>query len=341
MINPIIFRIGSKKNWNNKFIYKKSIELKIYILKQFELKTFIYIFFQKYGLNINFINTFYKKYFLHIFIIYYISNYNKINQLSLHNNGLNKNKNMLVTLNFSFLKLKNYFINSYLFKIKQIILKVFFNLNILKRLSILKIFSLIKIKFFNIKKTIYLNKFFNKLFNCLTLYLYQHKFFKITLKQLNNNYIFKNYKTIKKQYLTYNIINLRKFETYNFFFETINFIIYLLNLKFKSKALFKFINNKLKTNNKFNKLNLLLKLLEILLFNFVVKLSFITSIKILLKGILTKNKRSSKKTIIIGSTISNTTINKSIDFNQAFLCTNKGTFGVKLFFLHETKKRKN
>lgn len=69
-INPNIFRLGIKNNWNSKYFEKKTQELAIISFNELQIQKFLKLFFNNYGLNLKSCKFYYKKTTLHLFIDY-------------------------------------------------------------------------------------------------------------------------------------------------------------------------------------------------------------------------------------------------------------------------------
>ena len=233
-INPVIFRLSVKKDWNCKFIEKKLTELSIYIFQKTEIINFINLFFKRNGLKINNLKLYYKKTLIHIFI-----DYNVIKILTKNIYFLNKKFNNLLNFNYNLFmfkkicfKLKQYLKNKNLKYIYKLIEIKFININLLlnktihivkmvKRINLLKFIHFFKFKFKNLKENYFMNNFINKLIINLQLFLNKIKIF-IIIKQINKN---SNLKFLlskqKKLKLFLKIIKLRKFEKNNKFFNIV------------------------------------------------------------------------------------------------------------------------
>jgi len=338
MINPIIFRLGKNKNWHNKIIEKKTIELKNYTFRKSQLITYVYIYFKKYKLLINNLVIYYKKQFLNIFVNYNISNYNfiyKTNFLKIKiikKLKLNNKNNKLSLFNFNLKKLKQYLIYSYIKKFNKYRYHRFLITLDLKRLNIFKFIDFIKFKYVNLTLNFYFNNFINKFFYSLFLFFNRIRILKITLKQTINNYSYKNFKAVKKSTLFNLILNLRKFEKFNFFYNLFNFLVSLVKLNFKTKIITSFLACKLANIKKWYYIKKFLKFFETILFNYFMQQEKCLKIKIILKGIFIKNKRSSTQTIKTNGNINKSLINQNLDYYQNTCFTNKGTLGIKVFF---------
>ena len=338
-INPAIFRISIKNDWNSKFIEKKLIELNTFIFQKNEISNFIFLFFTKNGLKINDFKLYYKKKLIHIFVNYSVINFLQRKNLFLFNRYclLPKLTDNLLFFKINSLILKKYFKNRYLINIYKLLKikftneSVFINLT-LKRIDFLKFIHMFKFKFKNIKEIYLINNFSNKLLINLQIFLNNKTNIYITVKQVVKNSNLKLLLKNNKQKLLFKILKFRKFEKMNQFFTlNLNFVYILLNLQKKSALIMEFLNLWLNNYKNFKNLNFFFKFFENILIQFLLKFNTIKGITVVLKGNLNKSSRAVKKTIKIGQSINNSKINNNIDFYQRTFFTFKGTIGGKIF----------
>lgn len=344
MINPIIFRLGIKQDWNLKFIYKKRFDLINYSFKNLEIINFIQLFFKKYGIVIDNLKIYYKYNDIKLYIIYsFITfiyekiNYKKnINQINYYNQTLSTKK--LLLFNSKILTVKSYVKLKYLKKFYKQISKsnyIFFNniiINyIINRSNLFKFIDLIKFQFINLKQNFLLNKFINKFIISLKLFLNNKTnlilIFKQSIKNIDSKYLF----IIKKQIFLLNILKLRKYNKLNSFKFFINLIYYSLKLKKKVFNISEFLNNNFPNIKKIKLVNTFLKFIEQLFKLFFYKLNYIKGITIVLNGNFSKNKGATKNFIIIGDKLNNLKINNNLDYKELLIFTIKGTVGIKIF----------
>ena len=69
--NPNILRIGKIKEWKSKYIEKKTTESSTIILRDLEIKKFIYQLFAKNNLKVQNCRVYYSESSLHVYISYY------------------------------------------------------------------------------------------------------------------------------------------------------------------------------------------------------------------------------------------------------------------------------
>jgi len=257
-VNPNIFRLGIKNNWDSKYFEKKAQELAIISFNELQIEKFLKLFFNNYGLNLKSCKFYYKKNILHLFISYEIL-ISKFKYLLLKNIKQQKIKilnlkllNNIKLLNKFYIRDKN-LIN---FKFKRL-----FKIKTKRNLSFYFLKYLIKTqKKFKIiyQNNLKLKNYFNK-----KLVLIITKKNKLLNKIYNQNkrlYFLKYYnllKNIKVKNLTQNIlINLfiKKLLIFlNHFLKNINIVLTLKQTNINNTIKF------LKTNKKelsFNIINL-------------------------------------------------------------------------------------
>lgn len=344
MINPIIFRLGIKQDWNLKFVYKKRFDLINYSFKNLEIINFIQLFFKKYGIGIDNLKIYYKCNDIKLYIIYsFITfiyekiNYKKtINQINHYNQVLSAKK--LFLFNSKILTVKFYIKLKYLKKFYKQTSKnnyIFFNnliINyIINRFSIFKFITLIKFQFMNLKQNFLINKFLNKFIISLKLFLNNKTNLIIIFKQLIKNINSKGLFIIRKQIFSLNILKLRKYSKLNSFKFFVNLIYYSLNLKKKVFNISEFLNSNFPNIKKPKFVNIFLKFIEHLFKLFFYKLNYIKGITIIFNGNFSKNKGATKSSIIIGDKLNNLKINNNLDYKELLCFTIKGTVGIKIF----------
>lgn len=202
----------------------------------------------------------------------------------------------------------------------------------LKRLYFLKYHELLK-NLKNINQHNFINLFTKKIFVGLSTFLKKKTHLTITLKQLNKNNSI-NISNIKKNNLSFIIMNLKKFENTSYFDSGINL---LYNLAKNRTGLAYLISNyisiefsKIK-NPKF--FNFFLKFIITSIKYFLLLEKTIKSLKINIKGNLGRKPRAFSKIFILGQKISNSTINTSLQYNESTCFSKKGTFGIKVWVI--------
>ena len=100
-INPNIFRVNNRHNWNYKYCEKKSTETSIYTYKNLEIENFITNFFKMHGLIIHEIKIYHFNSTLHVFVSYFLTP-----KTIFEINFDNKNQNIQVILERTKIKKK-------------------------------------------------------------------------------------------------------------------------------------------------------------------------------------------------------------------------------------------
>ena len=174
----------------------------------------------------------------------------------------------------------------------------------------------------------FVNKFLNKIFTSLNKFLNQRMGITLVIKQLNKNLLTKQ----QKLNLSFNVLNLRKFEKINDFRLNINLLYNIINDKNKTITLITdFISNQLSKirNPKF--FNFFFKFaLNAIKYLFLFSKKF-KSIIVQVKGNLSKNPRALKKTVFLGIPISKNLLNNNLNYCEATSFSKKGTIGIKIW----------
>ena len=354
-INSLILRLGIKKKWLSKYFEKKQNELKFYIYQDLQIQQFIKIFLLKFGLKLVHLEFYYQKFSLTLFLVYTIDMQKFKNLINKEN--LKFKKHCYMTTNFwkkscltlDLNKLINYKLKIKFLKIKKI--STFFSHYLYRICKKIKLYKNIKkfelffkknqngaarfffIKYLNLiqknKKNNVINKFLSKIFVSLNNFLNKKITVILIIKQLNKLPLLTKQ---QKLTLSFNILNLRKFESIN-------------NFKSSTNLLYNVFNNKKQTMNLISTFisNQLSKIKNPKFFNFYFKFA-LNAIKYLLlfskkfkgivieiKGNLSKNPRALKKTVKLGMPITKNLINNELDYCQTTSFSKKGTIGVKIW----------
>lgn len=352
-INSLILRLGIKKKWLSKYFEKKERELNLFVYHDLQIQQFIKIFLLKFGLKLVYLEAYYKKLNLTLFLVYTID-LQKFKTLIKKKNVKFKNFVLNKKL-FNFYKkvnLHSHFKTNAKIKLKYLKLRKFSNLisnYLFKKLKTIKLhknsqnFRLffkqklcekraVLLNYLNLLKKYnknFINKFLNKIFISLNNFLNQKITITLIIKQLNKNCLLTKQQKLN---LSFNILNLRKFEKITDFKLNINLLYSMIHDKSKTINLISdFISTQLSKirNPKF--------------FNFFFKFA-LNAIKYLLlfskkfkgiiiqiKGNLSKNPRALKKTVFLGIPISKNLLNNNLNYHEATSFSKKGTIGVKVW----------
>lgn len=337
--NPNILKTGRIHQWKSKYIEKKFTESSTVILRDLEIKKFIYQIFAKNELSLENCRIYYSESSLQIYISYY-SSFNLLNKKI---KPKYKNTNLRTFYSKAFyIKKKN--IKKHLYAAKnykkifpkQLQLKILRNQYFSKKKTQrLSIFNNIKIYHdnknyitFNQQQT---NLFLSKILKSLKLFTNnKHNIF-LNLKQLNNETTF--FQTIskkQKQKLKENIIKLRKFQQNEFFkkgLSKLNIFVANAHSSWFLAALIATYLKKLKHPNFF--LRFLKIALKVLINQ--KKYSMFEGIQIKIRGRLNGAPRSKHKLINIGKNIPVLTLNSKINYGESTAYTANGTVGIKVW----------
>lgn len=297
-VNSNIFRLGYKNNeWNSLFIEKNFEEFSLYVYKNLEIRKYIDYFFRRYFLLVNYCKIKYSNESLEIFISYYTT----LKSIYLINK-INQRQGILI-------KDKTRFFNS--LKSKKNDFK--------KRFWIIK-----KVK----QKTLLKTHFFlEKLLESLNSFTGNKLNIKFVLQNINKGLSFRIKNKYSKSFRKI-LTSLRKYSKTVFFRESINIISITNKQKKTSKLLSEFIAfqfSVMKRHNFF--LNFLKRAFILMLGSNFSKLK---GIKIVIKGRLNGNPRSSIRIVQIGK-IPLQTFDAIIDYSQSVAFTLYGTFGIKVW----------
>ena len=355
--NKIIFQWVKKNNWSPEYSkINKKHDFKYYLFNTLQLKSFVKLFFQNYGLTLINLKFFYKNKNLSFFILYnkkfklkkqfifknYFSNIIKsfkqfffLNLFKTHfklHYFYNLNKNLNNYLKFLYLISRK--INNY----SNLFLNCYKTIKFLKKQKIASYFKKIKMKTFYLKYSNLLytkqlqikrtkNYFLKYFFLIITHFFNTNINILLITKQFNNNSVIN---LVEKYKLLINIVNLKKFQNTAFFKSTINLLFYCLYNKCNlAYILSKFLSYKLAKFKSLKNTNIFLdffinSVYYLLLFKKIQKF------ELYLKGNLNKNKRSIIKKFILEKKISKIKINQNFNFENSTVYSKKGTFGIKV-----------
>lgn len=349
--NPNIFRIEKTKTWNSQYLEKKNTETSIYAFKNLEIKKFVYKFFKDHGLIINECKIHYSdENSLNIFISYYLA-FNLVKLVG----SINKNQNVKFIKNVKRIKKQKKYL-----LLKQNIKKYinyqniyyFFNtlpkslqkqnqtnantiLNFekksfkLRRLYFLKYYK----RYLTVKnnKTVIkteANKFIEKFFEVLHLFLHKNTKIFLTVHQLNKN-LQQNLDLKQTKLLKKNLVNLKRYDKNDFFKEGVNTLFVCTTQKNSASLLAHFIATQMQ---KLKRHNFFFRFIKTALLIFTNNTnSNLQGIKIKIKGRLNRAPRAKHKIINIGKGVPNLTINSNIDYSEETSFSSNGTFGVKVW----------
>lgn len=347
--NPIIFRINNNNTntWQSSYFEKKSTESALYHFKNFEIRKFIYRFFDDNGLIIHKLKLSYLNNALHIFISYFstlkttstINKNNKIQKIKpttkFQKDGNLKKYEKLKRSTKKLIKYKelDYITKSQKYSKRNIEKKT--QLLKLRRIRFLKYYKncLTAQKYENFSNT-KTNSFLNKFFESLVKFTNRKVNISLTLNKLNPNV--KQTITKKKlQILKKNLTKLRKYEQNDFFKEGVNILFLATTQKNSAKLLSQFISNELQ---KLKRHNFFLRFIKTVLVLFNTKtFSNLKGIKIKIKGRFNRAPRARHKIIEISNGVPVLTINSKLDYAETTAFTSNGTFGVKVWICEENK----
>ena len=339
-INPTIYRLGIIKDWCFKCVEKKANEFRIYQFKLNQIQNFLFIFFYYYDLKLYFTRLFYNNINIHIFITHSYSYQKKSLMKKKYLKVLPyKSKNFILKLIniIELLKLIRFIKLKYLKLLssdltKDLNFKFHFSVK-RQNFKVFKKYLRTKYQFKNFLKVcdFFLKKCLISLSNYLNNKTYVFLTIKYVLKPSLNNYYLKKNKTI----LSFNFLKFKKFEKRYFFKPIINlFTKYLLSsCKNYSYNISMFTQLFLEQLHNPKYLNILFSFIKNFIKHFFIKTS-ITGLLIKIRGNLTKNPRATKKSIIVGKSLSCTKINSMLNFHESVCYTKKGTLGLKIYVLN-------
>lgn len=351
-INPILFKLGVKNQWNFKFIEKKIQESSFFNFILLEINKFFELIIKKSQMKLVNLKLYFKKFSIHVVVTYTYKNFQlkqleeKIKNKSFNNFNHLKTDAAFFMKNSKTLKLFLFFKQ----KIKKLItsslkLKTYFEKAAKQNLSISSSSLLKKRLFFNKFYNIFLNKNKNLLAQKHLNYFINTKlatikhFLKgktnnlsITFKQLDKSTLRKITLKTKKN-LSFKILNLKKFEKLNYYNTGLN-LIYVFSKEKVNFAylLCKFISNELSKLKTVKLLNTFLSFLKTVVTELLFRIkTFITGLEIKITGNLRRKPRALSKTFNFGKKISKIKLNNYLEYYKSTSFSKKGTLGVKVW----------
>jgi ribosomal protein S3 len=340
--NPNILKLGKTKEWNSKYIEKKTAESPLMILTDLEIRRFIFQIFKKQDLNIENCKTYYSERSLHIYVSYYnsikpviaesVRTQNKKKE-SISFKAKIERVNRATTLKRLYLA-KAY--NKALIKKETQLKKLYFLNKKTQRIKSLKNFkSCVDEKNNKTLNKQALNHFTAKILKSLSLFLGKKQNIFLNLKQVNNEIsLLKQISKDDKQKLGETLVKLRKFQQNEFFRKSFTLLYKFVTGNQAPQFLANFLASYLR---KLKRPNVFLRFLKILLTTLTVqKFSKLERIQIKIKGRLNGAPRSTHKFINVGKNIPLLTLTSKINYGESTAYTSNGTFGIKIWTYQNT-----
>jgi ribosomal protein S3 len=329
-INPNIFRLGIKKEWNSKYFEKNKEEFTLYNYQNVEIQNYLKEFFDKNNLTLQECKLHFNQKNLYIFISYYTTKKSiflinkslsdQFIKFKIINKKTASNKKIKTTKRLKNLKISNHFFQTnsqnkkLQFKIKRTTLfnqyKKFLQQN----------------KYSN-TKILNNNTFVKQLLESLSLFVNNKFHIFLTLQNINKGLTVKLTKN-EQIFFKKKILFLKRYNKNPFFKESLNIILIITKIQNSAKLIANFISKQLNTLKKHNQFLIFLKRILTLFLNS--KFSKIKGIKININGRLNGAPRSKNRVISIKNTPIQT-INKPIDYSETTSFTKNGTFGIKIW----------
>lgn len=336
--NPNILRLGVSKNYNFKYIEKKSTEFALYNFKNLEIKNFVYQFFKNNNLKVSICKINYSSNDnLHISISYYAlpkknAIVNEIDEESTSTILLNKKLPNGEPVPYDFYKLISSIKLLNKTRIAASTQKKFLVRKQIKKLYIKKLRHL-KQEYCAVgsnsvesgfEKTNFLTDFLESLYKFLNKNLKVY----LTVKQLNKKIKKKinrkNIKIIKKQ-----LVKLNRYKKNEFFKEGVNTLFICSQHLEPASLLADFIANQLQKTKRHNFfLKFVKKALMLFKRNKNLKLK---GIKIKITGKLNRSHRARHRTVKIDKILPVLSMQSNIDYAEKVAFTPAGTVGVKVW----------
>lgn len=334
--NPIIFRLGKTKEWNTKYIEKKTIESSTLIVRDLEIQKFIYQLFLQNKLYVQNCKTYFSENSTHIYVLYYNSENlypanNKLFKTKPTKNVSNyfKNKTSAVT---KIASKKNFYSKKIYGKnLKQDLLQKQYFLQ--KKSQRLKPIQTFKNYVTSVNQKFSSNQNLNFIFKALksiSLFTQKNQDIFFYLKQINNETTFlQNVTGKKKLKIRENAIKFRRFQQNSFFKLGFNILYNSLLENQNPRLLANFIASNLK---KLKRPNFFLRFIKVALKMFLTKkFSNTERIQIKISGRLNGMPRSSHKFINVGKKVPILTLNSNVTYGESTAYTSNGTIGVKIW----------
>lgn len=347
--NQNILRLGQTKEWESKYIEKKSEELSRYTFNDLEVQKFINKFFERNGLLVNNCKISHAENLLHIYVSYFTTHETK--QLINRTNSLQKIKNRFKKKKYKVFLKKEISLKKNILKY-NLYNKKTFTQNINKNLKQLEFTNKIKQHYFSDKKFrrldaityykkykdintyknhnhIQANLFIQKIFQSIYFFLGKKTTIKLSLKQLNNDSsIVQTFSLKKKKLIASNLLKMRKFQKNNFFKVGVTLLYSCVTTEKSSELIAKYVAFYLKT---FKQHKVFLGFLKNTLKIFLNKnFSNLKRVKISIKGRFNGAPRAKKNTLIVGIPPA-LTLNSNINYSESTSFSSNGTFGVKVW----------
>ena len=344
--NPNIFRLGKIKEWNSKYIEKKTTESPTIVFRDLEIRKFIYKIFSKNELHVQNCKIYYSENSLHI----YVSYYNSAKPL-LTNNSVGKKEKVKMQSK----KIKSKLFQKRIANVRKSIIKkqLYLTKTYQKAINSHSKGSLFQNQYLLCKKTQRLeaiksfkayidgkkhknlneqalNLFISKILKSLNLFVGKQQNIFLNLKQINNETTFlqKVSKTNKRK-IGESVIKLRKFQQNEFFKKGFTMLYNFTLNNQDPKFLAEFIAFYLR---KLKRPNFFLRFVKITLKTFLTKnFSKFERVQIKIKGRFNGAPRSTHKFINIGKNIPVLTLNSKINYGESTAYTSNGTFGIKVW----------
>jgi ribosomal protein S3 len=340
--NPNILRLGKTKEWNSKYIEKKTAESSFMILTDLEIRRFIFQIFEKQGLNVENCKTYYSERSLHI----YVSYYNSIRPIITESIRIQSKKKKSTSFKTKVTRVKK------ATTLKQLYVAKAYNKSLVKKETQLKKIYFLNKKTQRIKsltdfkscidaknnKTLdkqALNQFTAKILKSLSLFLGEKQNIFLNLKQVNSEIsLLKQISKNDKQKLGETLVKLRKFQQNEFFKKSFTLLYKFVTGNQSPQFLANFIASYLR---KLKRPNFFLRFVKILLTTFIVQnFSKLERIQIKIKGRFNGAPRSTHKFINVGKNVPVLTLTSKINYGESTAYTSNGTFGIKIWTYRNT-----
>jgi hypothetical protein len=326
--NPNILRMGLIKNYNYKYLEKKSSELAKYDFNNLEIKKFVCQFFKNNKMNVDECKINYSQDgVLQIFISYYavhelkpfIDYETETTELDVKKNNFYKKINVY--------NLFNHIKKQKIKKKKLLLLKKRLRHKYLSFLTLNNKFLFENYKTF---KQLQSNYFLNLLCESLSKFLNKNLKIYLTLQQLNKNLV-KKLDNKKIKFLKKSLVKLNRYQHKRnpFFTEGLNTLFVCSQKHNSANLISEFISTQLKNLKRHN---FFLKFIKHCLTIFKTgSYSKLTGIKIKIKGRINRRPRAKHRFYKIGKEISLLSINSKVSYSEKTAFTPNGTMGVKVW----------
>jgi hypothetical protein len=362
--NPIIFQIGKTKNWRSNYIEKKTSENATYTFKDFEIKKFIYKFFEDNGLILHHCKIFYSENIIYIYTSYFLSlktlqilyQYRKKEKTQLkHLQKTSKNLKCFTKKKFFFSHTSYFKYLNKLAKTKKIKflksrvlkekLKLYYKKYLKNKLTkvarpIKKAYKFKKVnkpinkflitlyKFKNLNNIIK-NSFLNNITQSIQLFSNKNTTVVLNIYQIND--VIKNITKKQKDFIKKKIYELNKFSQEKFYRKGLQIILLSLKMEHSVEFLAKFIATELQTLKKHHFfLNFIAQSIKFFNRNlFCIPKDIVIEVN----GRINGASKSKKRIIKIGSDISIISLDSNIEYFETTCFSINGTLGIKIWIL--------